>query len=182
MTRPYPSDEQLDAWVLQTSQRALGYAMTLTHSHEDAEDIVHDCYSRLLAKIDQYDLVRDGTKLLFRSITNACINLSQRRRPESSLSQLGLDSGQNRHALTDHRMDQPVQRVLLHELEQAVAAAMSELPVTQRAAIELRSMGHSLMEVAEMLEISQANARVVLYRARTALAVKLQPFIEIEKP
>ena len=180
MTWPYPSDEQLDAWVLQTSRRALGYAVTLTHNREDAEDIVHDCYSRLLGKVDQYDLLRDGTKLLFRSITNGCINLAQRRRPESSLNHLEQDGGRDRHALADGRADQPVQRAILHELEQAVVAAMSELPVAQRAAIELRSMGHSLIEVADMLEISPANARVVLHRARTALATKLHPFIESE--
>src|SRR5687768_2448776 len=114
MTLPHPSDKQLDAWVAETCERALGYAVTLTRNHEDAEDIVHDCYSRLLARVDQYDLVRDGTKLLFRSITNACINLAQRRRPESSLSQLEHDSGRDRYALTDGRADQPVQRAILH--------------------------------------------------------------------
>lgn len=181
MTPPRYSHDPLDAWVSETSKRALGYAVTLTRNYEDAEDVVHDCYRRLLAKGNEYDLLRDGTKLLFRSITNACISLSQRRPAESSLNQLERAGGRDRQALADPRTAEPVQRAILHELEDAVAEAMSELPLTQRAAIELRSLGHTLVEVAEMLDVSHANARVILHRARVAMAARLEPFIEDNK-
>ena len=173
--------DRLDAWVAETAQRALGYAMTLTHNREDAEDIVHDCYLRLLAKSAEYDLPRDGAKLLFRSITNACINRSQRRLPEQSLDQLEGARGPTGHSLADRRTIDPAQTAVQHELEKAVAEAMHQLPVTQRAAVELRSLGHSLVEVGEILEISHANARVMLHRARTALTSLLRPFIEDER-
>ena len=60
----------------------------LTHSlirdHAAAEDVAHDCYCRLLRRADIYDLPRDGTKLLYRAITNACINRFQRDGPCSA--------------------------------------------------------------------------------------------------
>ncbi len=87
MTSIPPSAEQLDAWVSETSRRALGYAVTLVGNQPDAEDIVHDCYRRLLAHSDRYDLIRDGTKLLFRAVTNACINHVQRRPPDENCEQ-----------------------------------------------------------------------------------------------
>ena len=37
-------------------QRALAYAVTLVRNQTEAEDIVHDCYIRLLARSDHYDL------------------------------------------------------------------------------------------------------------------------------
>jgi RNA polymerase sigma factor (sigma-70 family) len=178
MTPRQPSPNPIDQWLVETSQGALGYAVTLTRNREDAEDIVHDCYSRLLAKAGEYDLPRDGKKLLYRAITNACINRTQRHAPETSLDQLQWASGEDRHALADRRTAEPIQGAILRELEQAVAEAMNELPVAQRAAVELRSLGHTLVEVAEMLEVSHANARVILHRARETLAVRLQPFIE----
>jgi len=68
------------------------------------------------------------------------------------------------------------------ELENAVAAALAELPVPQRAAVELRSLGHSLVEIAEILSVSHSNARVLLHRARQALALRLQSFLKENVP
>jgi RNA polymerase sigma-70 factor, ECF subfamily len=182
MTSTPPSAEQLDAWVSKTSRRALGYAVTLVRNQQDAEDIVHDCYRRLLAHSDRYDLVRDGTKLLFRAVTNACINHTQRRPAEGRWESLELSADADQRAMRDLEAAEPSQEAMRRELEEAVGHALAQLPVPQRAAIELRSLGHSLMEVAEMLDVSYANARVILHRARTTLAAKLQPFIEEPLP
>lgn len=178
MTSIPPSAEQLDAWVSETSRRALGYAVTLVGNQPDAEDIVHDCYRRLLSHSDRYDLIRDGTKLLFRAVTNACINHVQRRPPEENCEQREWPADVDRRAMRDSVAAEPSQEAMRRELEDAVANALAQLPIPQRAAIELRSLGHSLTEIAEMLEVSYANARVILHRARTSLAVQLQSFIE----
>ncbi|CAN5698321.1 hypothetical protein BH23PLA1_BH23PLA1_20100 [soil metagenome] len=71
----------------------------------------------------------------------------------------------------------PESRAMLGELEAALAEALADLPVMQRAIIGLRSLGHSAVEIAEILEISHANARVQLHRARQTLADRLQPFL-----
>lgn len=158
--------------------RALAYAVTLIRNSTEAEDIVHDCYIRLLAKSDRFDLPTDGTKLLFRSITNACINWTQRRPPVVSLDAAEQGTGVDRLALAARADTDPEHRATCGELEAAVAAALAELPVTQRAIVELSGLGHSLVEIADMLEISHANARVMNHRARRTLATLLRPFIE----
>jgi RNA polymerase sigma-70 factor (ECF subfamily) len=158
--------------------RALAYAVTLVRNQTEAEDIVHDCYLRLLARSDHYDLPGDGTKLLFRSITHACINWTQRRPPVVSLDAAEQGSGEDRLYLAVEADADPEHRAIREELEAAVATALTELPVTQRAIVELRSLGHSLVEIADMLEISHANARVMLHCARRTLATRLGPFIE----
>ena len=86
--------------------------------------------------------------------------------------------GSTAWSLADRADADPEHRAIRGELEAAVAAALAELPVTQRAIVELRGLGHSLVEVADMLEISHANARVMLHRARRTLATRLRPFIE----
>jgi RNA polymerase sigma-70 factor (ECF subfamily) len=177
-TRPGGSDDQLSAWVADTVRRALAYAVTLIRNQADAEDLVHDCYIRLLARSDHYDLPRDGTKLLFRSITHACINWTQRRPPVVSLDAAEQGGGVDRLPLAVKADADPEQRAICGELESAVAAALTELPVAQRAIVELSGLGHSLVEVADMLEISHSNARVMLHRARRTLATRLRAFIE----
>jgi RNA polymerase sigma factor (sigma-70 family) len=166
--------DAIDAWVAGTVQRALAYATTLVRSRPDAEDIVQDCYGRLLAKSSRYDLVNDGRKLLFRAITNACINWTTRRAPV-----VNLEPGVAEARFVDERAETcPEQQAMTRELEQAVGTALAELPVNQRAVVELSSMGYSLVEIAEMLEITQGNARVILHRARQSLAVRLRPHSE----
>jgi RNA polymerase sigma-70 factor (ECF subfamily) len=166
MSDPRPADE-LDAWIVAATPRALAYARSLVRERADAEDLVHDCFSRLLARADAYDLVRDGTRLLFRSITHAAINWHQRRKPT-----VGLDGA------AGPATDGPEQLAIHNELAGAVREALGELDVTARAIVELRSLGHTLVEVAEMLEMSHANARVQLHRARQKLAVRLKPYLE----
>jgi RNA polymerase sigma-70 factor (ECF subfamily) len=177
-SRPGRCDDELGSWIADTVQRALAYATTLIRNRAEAEDIVHDCYSRLLARADRYDLPGSGTKLLYKAITNACINRTQRPPPVVSLDAVGGGLGSASHALADKAEAGPEQHAIHGELEAAVAAALGELPVTQRAIVELRSLGHASAEVAEMLEISQANERVLLHRARQTLAMRLRPFIE----
>lgn len=177
MNEPDRSDE-LDRWITETAPRALAYASSLVSNRADAEDLVHDCYARLLAKEEEYDLPRDGSKLLFKAVSNACINWVQRRPPVQSLDACEHERGAGPPEIAGRRGEQPDQQAHRRELEEAIAAALLELPVTQRAVVELRSLGHSLIDVAEMLELSPANARVVLHRARQALAARLRRFLE----
>lgn len=45
-----------------------------------------------------------------------------------------------------------------------------QLTVEQRAALELKSMGYSLAEIARAVEVSESNAGVLVHRARRAVA------------
>jgi RNA polymerase sigma-70 factor, ECF subfamily len=176
MSDPQRPDD-FDAWVASTVQRALAYAVSLVGNRPDAEDIVHDCYCRLLARADRYDLPRDGIKLLLKSITNACINRSRRKAPTVNVESVEHAEGS---PCPSGEISTPDQQAMHNELEQAIAGALFELPVQQRAAVELRSLGHPLTEIAEMLEVSHANARVLLHRGRERLSEKLRPFLEDE--
>jgi RNA polymerase sigma-70 factor (ECF subfamily) len=57
--------------------------------------------------------------------------------------------------------------------------AVEALPERQRTVLTLRDvLGHSSDEVCQMLEISQANQRVLLHRARTAVRAGLAAYLE----
>lgn len=170
---PEPDDE-LALWVASTVQRALAFAVSLVRNRADAEDIVQDCYGRLLAKAGEYDLPRDGARLLHKAVANACINLTQRRPPVSPLN----PTPSGHPALIDPSQFSPEHRAIEHELHAALADALSELPVNQRVAIQMSSIGHSIADIAETLEINSGHARVLLHRARLALAAKLRPFLQ----
>lgn len=172
-----PSDE-LDRWVLETAPRAVAYARSLLRNPHQAEDIVQDCYCRLLAKAGTYDLPRDGLKLLLTAITNATINLHARRKPVFGLVRTDPITGQTEaDDPPDPDAAAPDELAAAGELNEAVAAALKLLPPQQRAAVELKSLGHSQQDIADILGITTTNAGVLLHRGRQALARHLTPFL-----
>ena len=73
-----------EAWML-ASSRARWRTPRRCSRPDLGEDVVHDCYVRLLEKADTYNLLRDGTKFLYKSITHACIDKNYRDRRLLSL-------------------------------------------------------------------------------------------------
>jgi RNA polymerase sigma-70 factor (ECF subfamily) len=166
----------IQAWVEYSLPRGLAYAKSLLRDGQAAEDVVHDCFCRLLAKRDDYDLPEDGFKLLLRSITNACIDLGRRSTPVSN----SLDSPEGHIAsreVPDDRFLQPPRAAMYRELQAAVGSALQRLPVQQRAALELKSLGCSLSDIAESLGVTENNAGVLVHRARQCLANDLEPLL-----
>ena len=169
----------LEAWVLATLPRAVAFARSLLRDRAAAEDVVHDCYCRILARADVYDIPRDGTKILFKAVTNACIDRTGRDRHERSF---GDDPGRDGVAEpADPRVADPADAATHRELEAAIGAGLAELPPAQRAAVELKALGYSLAEIADAIGVTPTNAGVLIHRGRQALARFLTRFQD-ERP
>jgi len=170
---------ELESWVLEAAPGAIAYASSLLRDRGMAEDIVQDCFCRLLQKASVYNLPRDGRKLLFQAVTNACLNHNSRSRMILSLDAGRTEEDQPLAESVADRSALPAERILIHrELEQAVAEGLARLPVNLRAALELKSLGQSLQEIGEALGITANHAGVLVHRARQALAHHLAPYME----
>src|SRR5262245_18160164 len=167
--------DRLDAWVLAAAPRAVAYAVSLLHDRSRAEDVVQDCFYRLLRKAGEYDLDRDGSKLLFTAISRACINENTRRRQTVNLQAHGDENREFEPA--DPHTTPPDQRMQTRELHDAVGKALAQLPEMFRAALELRILGHGKTEIAEILGVTPSHAGVLVFRVRQQLAEVLAPFV-----
>lgn len=159
----------MEAWITDTLPDAVAYAASLMGDRGTGEDVVQDCICRLLDHADRYDLPKDGRKLLFRSITNACINQKTRRRETVSLSDMQFSNGEQRE-VADRNSVQPVDRLILQELTECVNAGLQTLPILQRSALELASLGYKPREIAEVMVMKSEQIRVLLFRARDSMA------------
>jgi len=165
-------DWELEAWIRRIAPRAVAYARSLLRRPQLAEDIVQDVFCRLL-RHTEYDLLRDGEKLVFRSVTNACINAATRRRELLSLDRRNPQGGSLHEELPAAASSNPAEAAASRETLHAVGLALKELPPMQRAAVELKAMGYSLEEIAESLEVSAQNAGVLVHRGRQGLRESL---------
>ncbi len=150
----------------------------MTRDATQADDVVQECLYRLIRRDGEYDLLRDGVKLLFRSITNLCINQASRGRALGSLDARGDDG--RAFEVEDRLAAMPEAELSRKELQDAIRVAMDGLPALQRAALELRALGQGKAEIAEVLQVSESNAGVLVHRARAALAEALAEFLEGE--
>jgi RNA polymerase sigma-70 factor, ECF subfamily len=174
-----PSAATIQAWVEYCLPRGLAYARSLLRDRHAAEDVVHDCFCRLLAKCDVYDLPKDGFKLLLRAITNACIDLGRKDTPVSNFLDLPEDHIAGRR-VPDDRFLQPPRAAMYRELQTAIGLALQRLPVQQRAALELKSLGCSLSDIAKSLGVTENNAGVLVHRARRRMEKDLEPLLTEE--
>lgn len=152
---------------------AIAYATSLMGDRGQGEDIVQDCVCRLLGHAARYDLCRDGRKLLFRSITNACINHHTRGRKTASLDEQGRPAEGGAWEMEDTTASTPADLVIAEELRLAIAEGLQTLPIRQRSALELSSFGYRSEEIAEMLAVQPDHVRVLLFRARKSMAAFL---------
>ena len=161
--------DEVRAWLVECLPRAVAYARSLVRDGNEADDVVQECVYRLLKRAASYDLPRDGSRLLFRAVTNECINRTTRGPDMLSLDAVDDDGQPLGSTLADPHADQPPDVVLTDELRRVLDEALDQLPVAQRAALELKSLGHSLEEIAEALSITANHAGVLVHRGRRAV-------------
>ena len=169
-------DGSIEEWAARIIPRAVAYARTLVARSSDAEDVVHDVLCRLFDH-KEYDLIADGDRLLFRSITNACINRTVRRREMLSLDNAFEDGTGWSVVVRSNRSSDPAELAIAQELNTAIEEGLAALPAMQRAALELKSMSYSLNEIAHILNTSGSNAGVLVHRARKTLSEELSPML-----
>ncbi len=160
----------MDGWISLALPGAVAYATSLMGDRTQGEDIVQDCVCRLLVHAARYDLARDGRKLLFRAITNACINQQTRQRKNVSLDECGRAPDGGGWEMSDASAVSPPAAAMAEELRQAIAEGLATLGVRHRAVLELSSLGYGSNEIAEMLGVTTENVRVLLFRARKSMA------------
>jgi RNA polymerase sigma-70 factor, ECF subfamily len=104
--------------------------------------------------------------------------LEQDDRPAVEPAAFGADG---RWASAPRRLESdPETGLLSRELRTQLLSAVERLSPDQRAVITLRDLvGLPAAEVCELLELSDANQRVLLHRARARVRVALTPFVEV---
>ncbi len=148
----------------------------------DAEDLTQDVFLKVLDALRQSGFRREASfrTWLYRIAMNVAINeLRQRRRRQQttgpSLDEPMLtEDGYVARQLADST-DEPYQRVVQRELQQAVHEVLELLTPRQRAALVLIDLeGFSYEEAAQVLSCRLGTLKSRLVRARRAFAEKFR--------
>lgn len=149
-----------------------------------AEEVVQDTWIGVLRGINRFEHRSTFRTWLFRILVNRAISAGIRERrsvPVDDLAPVVLasrfDAGGTWEVLPEPWTDQVDDKVIAEKIATRIRAAISELPLHQGEVVTMRDVqGLSSEEVCAILDISQANQRVLLHRGRA----KLRQVIEAE--
>jgi RNA polymerase sigma-70 factor (ECF subfamily) len=176
----------------------LRLAMTYVRDRSVAEEVVQATWLGVLRGLERFEGRSQLKTWIFRILTNTAKTRAVRERrtiPISSLTSWSDDGpsvAPERFLDASHPVwpghwaapprswdDVPESRLESKELRAVIATAIAELPQMQAQVISLRDVeGWGSEEVCELLDISAANQRVLLHRARSKVRAALERFLD----
>jgi RNA polymerase sigma-70 factor (ECF subfamily) len=136
------------------------YARALVGSPVDADDLVQECLTRVLAQMRAWREVRDIRAYLFTTLHNVFIDNGRRRR--SAGAEVPLDDAAG-------RMVMPANQTLRLEVRDLMEA-LAQIPREQREVVLLVGMeGMSYIEAARVIGVPIGTVMSRLSRGREAL-------------
>ncbi len=131
-------------------------------NRQDAEDAAQESFVRAYERLDGFEGRSSFKTWLTKLAVNTSLNeLAKRKR---ALREIPPE------AITANAGDDPEERLVSSEAVGRVREALLEVKENHRAAVVLKDLeGYSFAEVGEMLEVSEATARVWAHRGRKKL-------------
>jgi len=171
-------DEGAFEQLVERHQRlVIGTVGRMLGSGSDAEDIAQQVFVRVWKNAKRYEPRAKFTTWLLKITRNLVFN-ELRRRSRHPQVPLQSESDEEERPLKDEQAIAPDASLLEHELQQAVDAAIANLPETQRMAVVLRRYEElSYEEIAEAMDQSVSAVKSLLFRARTELRESLQRYL-----
>ena len=154
--------------LLPLKNRLFRLALRITLDHAEAEDIVEDTLLRVWSKRDEMEEVEN----LEAYCLTICRNLALDRSAKKEAQNVSLDA--QPYDTVDLSPDPQAQMEQAERLE-IVRRFFATLPERQRTILQLRDIeGKSVRETADIMQMSEANVKVMLHRARQLLRQRLQ--------
>jgi RNA polymerase sigma factor (sigma-70 family) len=151
-------------------------SLRLLQNREEAEDATQDIFCKLLASLQSFRAQATLSSWIYRITLNHCLNLQRQKKRRRWLS-LDWPTGATEPASGPD--ESPLGRIEQQEQEDLLAAAISNLPEKQRAALVLhRFEGKSYQEIAEIAGCSVAAVESRLFQAKKNLCKTLLPLIK----
>jgi RNA polymerase sigma factor (sigma-70 family) len=136
-------------------------AWGVLENREDAEDILHTVFLKLLRKGFPPEFQKSPMAYFYRAAVNASLDILKSRRRHPTIHTLEFESMESSHSAN---------RDFDEERHQQVVAAIGQLPAESAEIVILRHMQNkSPAEIVETLGVSRAVVAVRLFRARARL-------------
>jgi RNA polymerase sigma-70 factor (ECF subfamily) len=179
-------DERFHDLVERYEQKLYNFSLRMCRDHRDAEDMVQDTFLNVFRYLKDFRYETKFKNWLYKVAASTCIKKRRKSKfaPERELS---LDEFlPNDEAEPPDRVPEwalmPLDKLLNAELAGVINREILSIPKKYRMVIVLRDIEEfSTAETAQILNLSPANVKVRLHRARLFLRDKLKGYFENEQ-
>ena len=171
--------------VKRYEQKLYNFSLRMCRDAADAEDTVQETFLNVFRYLKDFRYETKFKNWLYRVAASTCIK-KRRKSKFAPQRELSLDEflPQDETEIPDQVPRwalMPLDKLLNDELLDKINAAIFTLPEKYRLVIVLRDIeGFSTAETAQILNLSDANVKVRLHRARLFLRNKLKGYFENE--
>lgn len=149
--------------LLPLKDKMFRLALRITLNRAEAEDVTQDILLRVWEQRESLGELRS----LEAYVLTAVRNLALDRVAKTDNANVSLDDVQTDAFDSAPCPDEDMEQ---QESLKRVREIMSDLPEAQRTALQLREIeGHSYRETADIMNVSEANVKVLIFRARQAV-------------
>lgn len=174
--------EAFEILVKRHQDKAYRLAWSLVKDESQAQDVVQEAFLNIYRKLHTFSGDAQLSSWIYRVVVNAALMRlrKKRRRPEIGLEDAGPEVTEEEGTFADRptwqtQADEAAENV---ELREQILAAVDELAPKYQAAFILREVeGLSLLEIAEVLELTEGAVKSRLHRARHHLRAALEPYL-----
>jgi RNA polymerase sigma-70 factor (ECF subfamily) len=169
--------------VKRYEQRLYNFSLRMCRDHSDAEDMVQDTFLNVFKYLKDFRYETKFKNWLYKVAASTCIKRRRKSKfaPEKELSLdefLPGDEAETAEKVPEWAL-MPLDKLLNEELSSAIHQGILSIPKKYRMVIVLRDIeGFSTAETAQILNLSPANVKVRLHRARLYLRDKLKGYFE----
>ena len=151
------------------------YALHMSKSKADAEDLVQDTYLKAYRFFDKFEAGTNCKAWLLTILKNTFLNTVRRNKGYHQMIHLSEMEERGVQLLTE---DGPEDEVFGDLLDDDITAAMEELPAGYRTAVVLADMeGLSYREVADRMSCPVGTVMSRLHRGRRLLRERLRDYV-----
>jgi len=180
------TSDEVSHLVSTHSDWMLGAAFRILRDRAHAEDAVQVAFTKIWSKYGEFEGRSALQTWMHRVVVNEALMTLRKikRRNEHSIDDLlpVFDKSGCRVELEDNTPATPEVLLSRRQTNDYVRDAIMTLPDRYRIVLCLRDIeGFSTIETSEALELSEANVKVRLHRARAALKTLLEPHIKGQK-
>ena len=178
--RVQQGDKQaFDVLVLKYQNKIIQLIYRYVHDPDEARDVAQEAFIKAYKAIDRFRGDSAFYTWIYRIAINTAKNhlvASGRRPPKGDIDAQDAEQYEGATGLKEYAT--PERLLLKDEIQEAIAAAIDDLPEDLRTAITLRELeGLSYEEIAQTMDCPIGTVRSRIFRARDAIDTRLKPLL-----
>jgi len=165
--------------VRRYNQRLYRVAMSMLNDADEAEDIMQTTYIIAYENLGKFAFKSSFSTWLTRILINECLSRLKKRGRLINMNDDTMDMAMHEHLAKG--VQTPADKILNTELKDALERAIRLLPEKYKVVFVMRELeGMNIADTKECLDISEANVKVRLNRAKALLKESLGDYYKKE--